>query len=144
MSRLRMVLLVKAAIALFALALPLLFLPLEGFQLLGFPEYDFPAAFFIRMLGAVMVAMAVVDLWTSFAPQANRGGLVAVLVECLATLAVIWHFVFYGGIATWPVRGKIIVVLLGVVQFAFLLALLVTGWEALLPRRSAEGAEKEA
>src|SRR5262245_25858811 len=128
MSRLRMILTVKAAFTFFVLALPLLFMPLEGFQLLGFPEYDPPVQFFIRLLGAAMVTISVVALFASFDPTTHRGGLIALLVDCLGALIVIWHEIFYGGMSTWPVRGKLIAVLFGLVQLGFLIGLLLTGW----------------
>ena len=136
MSRLRLVLLVKGTFAIVVLALPLLFMPLAGFQLIGFPEYDPPAAFFIRLLGAVMIALGTFQLWTALDTSHRKGGIFATLVECTATMLVIWHYLLYGDAATWPVRGKLMIILGGLLQLVFLVAILVTGWEALLRRET--------
>lgn len=131
MSRLRMVLALKGAIALGALALPMLFLPLEAFQLIGIPEYSAPASFFIRLSGAMILTVATFQLWTCIDVSHKKGGVVGTIVECSVTLLVLWHFVFYGDMATWPVRGKLLVFLFGAMEFAFLVAIVVTGYEAI-------------
>ncbi|MBM4265468.1 MAG: hypothetical protein FJ144_02450 [Deltaproteobacteria bacterium] len=134
MSRLRLVLVVKGTFTLVVLALPLLFMPLEGIQLIGFPEYDEPASFFIRLLGATLVPLATFQLWTAIDVGHRKGGIFATLVECVMTLLVLWHFVWYGGMATWPIRGKLVAIGFGMLQAGFAAAILVTGWEALLGR----------
>ena len=131
MARLRMVLAVKGTIALVVLALPMLFLPLEAFQLIGIPEYSAPSSFFIRLCGAMIFTIATFQLWTCVDVAHKKGGVVGTIVECTMTLLVLWHYIFYGDMATWPVRGKILVALFGFGQFAFLIAILVTGYAAI-------------
>ncbi len=131
MSRLRMVLSVKGTIALFALALPMLFLPLEVFQLVGIPEYSEPSSFFIRLCGAMILTVATFQLWTCIDVSHKKGGVVGTLVECTVTLLVIWHDIFYGDMATWPVRGKFLVAGFAFLEFGFLIAILVTGYGAI-------------
>lgn len=131
MSHLRMVLAAKGTIALFLLALPMLFLPLEAFQLVGIPEYSAPSSFFIRLAGAMILTVATFQLWTCFDVSHKKGGVFGTLVECTVVLLVLWHYVFYGDMATWPVRGKILVALFGFMEFGFLIAILVTGYMAI-------------
>lgn len=126
-----MVLAIKGTIAFFVLALPMLFLPLEAFQLVGIPEYSAPSSFFIRLSGAMILSVATFQLWTCWDVSHKKGGVVGTIVECTVTLLVLWHYVFYGDMATWPVRGKILVALFGFMQFGFLLAILVTGYAAI-------------
>jgi len=126
-----MVLAIKGTIALFVLALPMLFLPLEAFQLIGIPEYSAPSSFFIRLCGAMILTVATFQLWTCFDVSHKKGGVVGTIVECTITLLVLWHYVFYGDMATWPVRGKILVAAFGFMQFGFLLAILVAGYGAI-------------
>lgn len=126
-----MVLAIKGTIALFVLALPMLFLPLEAFQLVGIPEYSAPSSFFIRLCGAMILTVATFQLWTCFDVSHKKGGVFGTIVECTITLLVLWHYVFYGDMATWPVRGKILVAAFGFMQFGFLIAILVAGYGAI-------------
>jgi len=134
MARLRMVLAVKGTVALVLFALPMLFLPLEAFQLVGIPEYSGPSSFFIRLCGAMIFSVATFQLWTCVDVSHKTGGVVGTIVECTVTLLVLWHYIFYGDMATWPVRGKILVALFGFLQFGFLIAILVTGYGAIFSR----------
>ena len=62
-------------------------------------------------------------------------------MECVLTLMLVWHFVFYGDLATWPILGKMIVVGLGLAQLAFFASILGAGWGALLGRSTQAGSE---
>ena len=126
-----MVLALKGTIAFFVLAVPMLFLPLEAFQLLGIPEYSEPSSFFIRLCGAMILTVASFQLWTCVDVSHKKGGVVGTIVECVVTLLVLWHYIFYGDMATWPVRGKMIVAAFGFLEFGFLIAILVTGYGAI-------------
>ena len=121
--------------ALGAIAMPLLFLPLAAFQLAGFPEYSEPASFFIRIAGAMVLTVASFQLWACLDASHQRGSVLATVVECVATLMVLWHYVFYGDMATWPIRGKLIVGAFGLAQLLFLVAVIVTGWQAVFSRQ---------
>lgn len=122
---------IKGSIAFFGLALPMLFLPLEAFQLAGIPEYAAPSSFFIRLCGAMILSVATFQLWTCWDVSHKKGGVVGTIVECTVTLLVLWHYVFYGDMATWPVRGKLLVVLFGLMQLGFLVAIVATGYAAI-------------
>lgn len=126
-----MVLAVKGSIGLFVLALPMMFLPLEAFQLIGIPEFSAPSTFFIRLSGIMIFTVATFQLWTCYDVAHKKGGVVGTLVECTLTLLLVWHYVFYGEMETWPIRGKLLVVGFGFLQFGFLLAILVTGYAAI-------------
>jgi len=138
MSRLQIVLGVKGAFAIFVLALPMLFLPLEAFQFLDIPEFSAPALFFIRLCGAMILSVATFQLWVCVDLSHRKGGVVGTLVECVTTLGFLWHYFFYGYMATWPVFGKLLVMGFALAQFAFLVAIVVTGWEAIFSRGGGE------
>lgn len=141
MPRLQTVLAAKGAFAIVVLGLPLLFLPLEGFQLLDIPEFSGPSLLFIRLCGALVITVATFQLWGAFDPSHARGTVIGTVVECVLTLMLVWHFVFYGDLATWPILGKMIVVGLGLAQLAFFASILGAGWGALLGRSTQAGSE---
>lgn len=140
MSRLQIVLAAKGVLAILALGLPMLFLPLEAFQFIDIPEYSAPSLFFIRMCGALMLSVATFQLWGAFDISHKKGVIVGTIVECVTVLLFLWHYFFYGSMATWPVFGKLLVLGFGGVEFAFLAAIVVTGWEAIFSRGAKEAA----
>lgn len=133
MPPLRIVLAAKGVIVIVLLALPLLFLPLEIFQLLGFPEYSQPADFFIRIAGAMAFSVGTFQIWSGLDPQRKVGGSLLTMLECVVTLFVVWHEIFYGDMATWPVRGKFLVGAFGCAQVVFMIAIIVTGYRDIFP-----------
>ncbi len=128
MSRLQIVLAAKGVFAILFLGLPMLFLPLEGFQFLDIPEFSAPSLLFIRLCGALVITVATFQLWTSRDISHKKGGVVGTLVECVLTLMLVWHFIFYGEMATWPILGKLIVCGFAAAQLGFLVAVLSAGW----------------
>ena len=133
MPPLRIVLAIKGAVAIVALGLPTLFLPLEAFQLAGFPEYSEPSSFFIRLTGGLAVSVGAFQIWSGLDAQRKTGGAILTIAECTLTILVVWHYVFYGDMATWPIRGKLLVGGLGCAQLAFIVAIIVTGFRDLFP-----------
>src|SRR5262245_23528176 len=108
MPTLRQVLAAKIALSVLA-SVCLVFLPLSVLPWLGLPEYDAPALLFVRLLGAAIAALAIVEALGCFDPASLRAAALATLAEMAGIALVVWHFVFYGYLANWPVLGKIVV-----------------------------------
>lgn len=60
------------------------------------------------------------------------------LAQTIGVALVVWHFVFYGYLATWPVLGKLVVMGVGSVAVVFVVMILVTGAGRLAGRAEAE------
>ncbi len=130
MPTLRQLLAAKVALSLLA-SVALVFLPLSVLPWLGLPEYDAPALLFVRLLGAAIAALALVEVLGCFNSASLRAATVGMLAEMAGIALVVWHFVFYGYLATWPVLGKMVVTGGGVLATALALLVLVTGYRAL-------------
>lgn len=131
MPTIRYVLAGKIAISLLV-AFFLVFLPLSALPWLGLPEYDAPSLMFIRLLGVSSVALAVVEAWGCFDRSSLRAAIIAALGEMVGIALVLWHFVFYGYLATWPITGKIVVMAVGVLAIVFAFLILLTGYKGLV------------
>jgi len=136
MPTIRQVLAGHIAVSLLA-SLFFVFLPLSALPWLGLPEYDAPSLIFIRLLGATSAALAVVEAWGCFDRWSLRAAIIAALGETVGIMLVVWHFVFYGYLATWPVTGKIVVMGGGVLATVFVLLILLTGYKGLVGRADA-------
>lgn len=136
MPTIRQVLAGHIAVSLVA-SLLLVFLPLSALPWLGLPEYDAPSLMFIRLLGVTSAALAVVEAWGCIDRSSLRAAILAALAETVGIMLVVWHFVFYGYLATWPVTGKIVVMGGGGVATVFVVLLLLTGYRGLVGRADA-------
>ena len=137
MPTIRQVLATKVALTLLV-SLALVFLPLSALPWLGLPEYDAPTLMFVRLLGVSAAALAVVEVWGCLDAASLRAAILAALAQTVGVALVVWHFVFYGYLATWPVLGKLVVMGVGTVAVAFVVMVLVTGAGRLAGRADAE------
>jgi hypothetical protein len=137
MPTIRQVLATKVALTLLV-GLGLIFLPLSALPWLGLPEYDAPSLMFVRLLGVNATALAVVEAWGCLDRSSLRAAIVATLAETIGISLVVWHFVFYGYLATWPVVGKMVVMGTGIVAIAFVVLVLLTGAARLTGRPDVE------
>lgn len=139
MPTIRQVLAAKIVVSLLA-AVILIFLPLSVLPwLLGVPEYDASSLMFIRLLGMACVALAVVETLGCFDRSSLRAAIIAALSEMIGIALVVWHFVFYGYLATWQIRGKISVMVGGALAIMFALLILLTGFKGLMGSTEAAG-----
>jgi hypothetical protein len=130
MPTIRQVLAAKIVVSLLAVII-LIFLPLSVLPWLGLPEYDAPALMFIRLLGAAYAALIVVETLGCLDRSSLRGAIIAALCEMVGIALVLWHFVFYGYLATWPITGKISVMGGAALAIVFALLILLTGIKGL-------------
>ncbi len=126
MPTIRQVLATKVALTV-VVSVCLIFLPLAALPWLGLPEYDAPSLMFVRLLGVSAAALAAVEAWGCIDRASLRAAIVAALAQTVGTSLVVWHFVFYGYLANWPVLGKMVVMGGGVVAIAFVVLILLTG-----------------
>ncbi len=137
MPTIRQVLAAKIAISLLAVIV-LVFLPLSVLPwLLGVPEYDASSLMFIRLLGMACAALTVVEAWGCVDRSSLRAAVIAALSEMVGIALVVWHFVFYGYLATWQIRGKVSVMVGGALAIVFAMLILLTGLKSLLGRAEA-------
>jgi hypothetical protein len=133
MPTIRQVLATKVALTLLV-SLGLVFLPLTALPWLGLPAYDPPTLMFVRLLGVSAAALAVVEAFGCPARSSLRAAIVAALAQTVGISLVVWHFVFYGYLATWPVLGKMVVIGGGGVAILFVVLILLTGTGRLVGR----------
>ena len=101
MPTIRQVLVVKLVVSVFGVII-LVFLPLSVLPwLLGVPEYDASSLMFIRLLGMSSAALVVVEGVGCLDRSSLRAAIIAALCETIGIALVVWHFVFYGYLATW-------------------------------------------
>ncbi len=136
MPTIRQVLAAKIVVSLLAVII-LIFLPLRVFPWLGLPEYDAPTLMFIRLLGASVAALTAVQVWGCLDRSSLRAAIIAALSEMIGIALVVWHFVFYGYLATWPITGKISVMAGGALAVVLALLILLTGFKGLIGRPDA-------
>ena len=121
-------------------ALLLVFVPFTDLPWLQVPEYDPASAIFIRLLGLAYLALAIVQAWGCVDSSSGRAAVIAALAETLGVALLVWHFIFYGYLATWPIVGKAIVSVVGVVASLFALLIALTGYRLLLGAPPSDGA----
>jgi hypothetical protein len=131
MPTIRQVLAAKIVVSLLAVII-LVFLPLTVLPWLGLPEYDAPSLIIIRLLGTALAALAVVEALGCLDRSSLRAAVIAALSEMIGVALVVWHFMFYGYLATWPIAGKISVMAGGGLAILFALLILLTGFKGLM------------